>query len=158
MKPPIPLPRRAAPIRNIPKRRLGRRVVIRRRANRSRPFLFGSAWLNFSPTTPAPPTFLELARNQSGYGGEASSAFNRGVTAYQNADLESAQTAFEQAVAARSDYADAWAWLGRIHFDKGEYSDAASDYRQALTIVPDNASYRFFAEEAARLAGDEVNN
>ena len=95
--------------------------------------------------------FLELAQNQSGYGGEASSAFNRGVTAYQNADLESAQTAFEQAVAARSDYADAWAWLGRIHFDRGEYSDAASDYRQALTIVPDNASYRFFAEEAARL-------
>ena len=98
--------------------------------------------------------FLEQAQNQGGYGVEASSAFNRGVTAYQNADLESAQTAFEQAVAVRSNYADAWAWLGRIHFDKGEYSDAASDYRQALTIVPDNTSYRFFAEEAARLANN----
>ena len=102
--------------------------------------------------------FLDLARNQSGYGAEASSAFNRGVSAYQNANLEAAQAAFEEAVAARSTYADAWAWLGRIHFDRGEYSAAASDYRRALALVPDDASYRFFAEEAARLAGDEVSN
>ena len=102
--------------------------------------------------------FLELARNQSGYGAEASSAFNRGLTAYQNANLEAAQAAFEEAVAARSTYADAWAWLGRIHFDEGEYSAAASDYRRALALVPDNTSYRFFAEEAARLADDEANS
>ncbi len=102
--------------------------------------------------------FLELARNQSGYGAEASSAFNRGVSAYQNANLEAAQTAFEAAVAARSTYADAWAWLGRIHFDRGEYSAAASDYRRALALVPDDNSYRFFAEEAARLADDEASN
>ena len=102
--------------------------------------------------------FLELARNQSGYGAEASSAFNRGVSAYQNANLEAAQVAFEAAAAARPNYADAWAWLGRIHFDRGEYSASASDYRRALAIVPDNNSYRFFAEEAARLADDEASN
>ncbi len=102
--------------------------------------------------------FLELARNQSGYGTEASSAFNRGLTAYQNANLEAAQAAFEEAVAARSTYADAWAWLGRIHFDRGEYNASASDYRRALALVPDDTSYRFFAEEAARLADDEASN
>ncbi len=102
--------------------------------------------------------FLDLARNQSGYGAEAVSAFNRGVSAYQNVNLEAAQTAFEAAVAARSTYADAWAWLGRIHFDRGEYSAAASDYRRALALVPDDNSYRFFAEEAARLADDEASN
>ena len=102
--------------------------------------------------------FLELARNQSGYGAEAVSAFNRGVSAYQNANLDTAQAAFEEAVAVRSTYADAWAWLGRIHFDRGQYSAAASDYRRALALVPDNTSYRFFAEEAARLADDEASN
>ena len=102
--------------------------------------------------------FLELARNQSGYGVEASSAFNRGVSAYQNADLRAAQAAFEEAVAARDSYADAWAWLGRIHFDRSEYSASADDYRRALELVPDNNAYRFFAEEAARLADDETSN
>ena len=101
--------------------------------------------------------FLDLARNQSGYGAEAVSAFNRGVSAYQNANLEAAQAAFEAAVAARSTYADAWAWLGRIHLDRGEYSAASSDYSRALALVPDNTSYQFFAEEAARLA-DEASN
>jgi len=96
--------------------------------------------------------FLEEARAQSGFAPEAVSAFNRGVSAYGVADLEAAQAAFEEAVALDPSYADAWGWLGRIHFERGEYGAAAEAYARALELQPNSETYRFFQQEALRLA------
>lgn len=97
--------------------------------------------------------FLQLARNQVRYGGEAAGAFMQGVERYQLAQLPAALEAFRQAVAENPRYLDAWAWLGRVYFELGDYAEAAAAYERALALAPDNEAYRFFAEEARRLGG-----
>lgn len=99
--------------------------------------------------------FLQLARNQVRYGAEAASAFAQGVERYQLAQLQGALAAFRQAVAENPNYLEAWAWLGRVYFELADYAEAAAAYEQALALAPDNEAFRFFAEEARRLAGLE---
>ena len=95
---------------------------------------------------------LELARDQLEHGVAAASALARGLRSYQLADFEHAREAFEEAVEANPAYAEAWGWLARVAFDQGQYAQAADHYRRAADLEPDNEAYRFFAEEAARLA------
>lgn len=97
--------------------------------------------------------FLEAARSQQAIGEGASEAFNAGVGAYGQADLEGARRAFETAVAEAPNYADAWGWLGRLAFEGGRYGEAAELYGRALGLEPGNATYRFFEAEARRLGG-----
>jgi len=99
--------------------------------------------------------FLQLARNQVRYGAEAASAFAQGVERYQLAQLQGALAAFRQAVAENPRYLEAWAWLGRVYFELGDYAEAAAAYEQALALAPDNEAFHFFANEARRLAGLE---
>ena len=95
--------------------------------------------------------FLETARAQQAISGGAVQAFDKGVQAYQQADLKAAQSAFETATTAAPNYADAWGWLGRLAFEGGRYGEAEAAYGRALGLEPDNATYRFFAAEAKRL-------
>ncbi len=95
--------------------------------------------------------FLETARAQQAIGEGAVQAFDEGVRAYQQADPEAAQQAFETATNEAPNYADAWGWLGRLAFEGGRYGEAAAAYEKALELEPDNTTYRFFAAEARRL-------
>lgn len=96
--------------------------------------------------------FLDLAREQARYGGDAAGAFLRGLETYQLGHLTEAENYFLQATEQSPNYADAWAWLGRINFELAEFKQAADYYGRALELAPNNDDYRFFAQEAARLA------
>ena len=100
------------------------------------------------------PYFLGLARDQARFGAAAASAFSQGLSSYQLADYAEAEAGFRRATEANPDYADAWGWLGRVYFDRAEYARAADAYGRALELEPDDDSYIFFAEEAARLAAE----
>ena len=104
-----------------------------------------------SPDDESARYFLETARSQEAIGEGAVQAFDMGVAAYQQADLETAQRAFETATNEAPNYADAWGWLGRLAFEGGRYAEAAAAYEEALGLEPDNSTYRFFAAEAKRL-------
>lgn len=95
--------------------------------------------------------FLEAARSQAGVPEGAVQAFNEGVKAYGEADLERAQELFEAAVGDDPGYAEAWGWLGRLAFEGGRYDEAEAAYTRALELEPDNTTYRFFQAEAERL-------
>ena len=95
--------------------------------------------------------FLAAAQAQKDIGTAAASAFNEGVKAYGEADLNAAQAAFETATERAPGYAEAWGWLGRLAFEGGRYGEARAAYKRALGLEPGNASYRFFEAEAARL-------
>lgn len=96
--------------------------------------------------------FLEAAQNQQQLGSGAASAFNQGVQAYQEADLNAAEAAFRRATQENPAYADAWGWLGRLAFEGQRYAEAATAYSRAAALEPDNSTFSFFLSEAERLA------
>lgn len=96
--------------------------------------------------------FRQLSEDQLTFGVDAASAFSQGLSNYDLARFDEAEQAFLRATDANPDYADAWAWLGRIAFDQANFAEAARYYERASDLEPDNEAYRFFAGEAARLA------
>lgn len=108
--------------------------------------------LRLDPADERAEYFLGQAQNQLSYGIEAGEAFTRAVRAYQLGELDTAEAAFAEAVAANDDFAAAWGWLGRIAFAERRFEDAASAYARAAELRPDNEDYAFFAAEAERLA------
>ena len=98
--------------------------------------------------------FLKLAREAKTYGLAAARAFFRGVAAYERGDLEAARTAFEAAVRENPDYAKAWKWLGRVHYEAGRFGEAARAYERALELNPGDAQAKYFYRLAKRAAGE----
>lgn len=96
--------------------------------------------------------FLQLARDQAEYGTDAVNEFRAGVRFYEEGDLVRARERFARATSLNPEYAEAWAWLGRVEFDREDYGDARSFYRRALDEAPGNDTYRYFFEEAGRRA------
>lgn len=99
--------------------------------------------------------FLELARDQAAHGPEAVTEFRAGVRLYEEGDLVRARERFARATSLNPAYAEAWAWLGRVEFERGDYDDARSFYGRALEHAPDDATYRYFHDEAGRRAAAE---
>jgi tetratricopeptide (TPR) repeat protein len=97
--------------------------------------------------------FLLLARKQISGDTPSGEAFMQGITYYQQNDFINAERAFREAVQADNNFADAWGWLGRVYFTVANYPEAATAYARAAQLAPDNSDYRFFADEAKRLAG-----
>jgi tetratricopeptide (TPR) repeat protein len=97
--------------------------------------------------------FLDLSRAQARWGIEAANAFYAGVAAYEAGDMAQARNSFATATARNADYAEAWAWLGRVAFEGGNYQDAYSAYSRAATLQPTNDTYSWFRKESQRLAG-----
>ncbi len=95
--------------------------------------------------------FLRLADVQTKAGVEAGSVFLEGVAAFEAARLNDAETLFQQALTDNPNFADAWGWLGRVHFSLGDYVKAADEYGKAYQLEPTNDAYRYFANEALRL-------
>lgn len=94
--------------------------------------------------------FLELAREQAQWGSGAVVAFREGVSFHEEGALERARERFARATSLNSEYTEAWAWLGRVAFETGNYRDALTYYRRAVRLAPENETYRYFMEEARR--------
>ena len=96
--------------------------------------------------------FLQLAQDQSTWGPEVANAFRAGVQAYETGDLSAAASQFERATSLRGDYAEAWAWRGRVAFEQGNYNASQDFYSRASSLQPTNETYRYFFEESERRA------
>jgi tetratricopeptide (TPR) repeat protein len=94
--------------------------------------------------------FLELAREQSVWGTRAVNAFREGVRFYEQGALERARERFARASSLNGAYPDAWAWLGRVAFERDNYRDARTFYQRASSLAPGNQTYAYFHEEAGR--------
>lgn len=117
-----------------------------------------SAWqtvVELSPGDAGAQYFLDLSRAQSRWGSEAANAFFNGVAAYESGQMTQARNAFAQATARNTDYAEAWAWLGRVAFEQGNYEDAYNAYSRAATLQPGNTTYSWFRQESQRLMNPE---
>ena len=97
--------------------------------------------------------FLKVARNQAQWGAEAYTAFEEGISAYNAGDTVGAEASFERATSLNADYAEAWAWLGRVNFEANAYRDAYDAFARANRLEPSSEAYRYFYGESARLAG-----
>lgn len=113
---------------------------------------FWEAVLRLDPTDKRAQDFLRLAEAEESYGIEAGSLFLEGVAAFEASNLTNAQTLFQEAIKANPDFAEAWAWLGRVHFTQGNYQEAATRYSKAAELEPNNEGYAFFATESRNLA------
>jgi len=96
--------------------------------------------------------FLQLARDQAEWGTRAVNAFREGVAHYERGDLRAAAERFARATTLNATYAAAWAWLGRVAFEQGEYVDARAAYANAAGLEPDNETYRYFLSRSIALA------
>ena len=94
--------------------------------------------------------FLELARDQARWGTRAVNAFREGVAFYEDGDFDRARERFSRATSLNSDYAEAWAWLGRVAFENEDYADARTYYQRASNLLPGNETYTYFFEESGR--------
>lgn len=98
--------------------------------------------------------FLQLAQAQARWGIDAANAFFEGVNRYDGGDMAQARTAFAEATARNPNYAEAWAWLGRVAYEQGHYEDAARAYGRAAALEPANETYRWFLQDSERRAGE----
>jgi tetratricopeptide (TPR) repeat protein len=109
--------------------------------------------LQLDPNDTRASYFLLLAKKQISGDTPSGEAFMEGVTYYQQNDFVNAERAFKSAVQSDATFADAWGWLGRVYFTVANYPEAATAYATAAQLAPSNSDYRFFADEAKRLAG-----
>jgi tetratricopeptide (TPR) repeat protein len=101
--------------------------------------------------------FLQLAQDQAKWGTQAVNAFYQGVDAYDKGNLQAAQQDFARATTLSADYPDAWAWLGRVAFEQGDYQNAAIFYGKAVALDPANNTYGYFYKESQRRQGGAVS-
>ena len=94
--------------------------------------------------------FRDLARDQARWGTDAANSFREGVSFYEAGSFTEARERFSRATVLNEAYAEAWAWLGRVEFEAGNYADARGYYGRALDIEPAFDTYRYFDEEAGR--------
>lgn len=118
-----------------------------------------AAWqtvVELDPADAGAQYFLDLSRAQARWGAEAANGFYSGVAAYEAGDMSQARNAFAQATARNSNYAEAWAWLGRVAFEQGNYEDAFNAYSRAFDLQPGNTNYSWFRRESQRLMSGEA--
>ena len=117
-----------------------------------------AAWrtvIELDPNAEGAEYFLELSQAQARWGVSAANAFYEGIAAYEANDLSQARNRFALATARNAQYAAAWAWLGRVHFEQEQYADANAAYSRALAIEPNNSNYGWFTRESERLMAPE---
>ncbi|MDO4263225.1 MAG: tetratricopeptide repeat protein [Deinococcus sp.] len=95
---------------------------------------------------------LGLTSEAEQYGLQATREFRRGYGLYTAGDRAGAEVAFRQATAVSPQYAKAWSWLGRVQYESGRYSEAATSYAQAVQLNPaDSAAAHFLRLSRAQL-------
>lgn len=113
---------------------------------------FWNAVLELDPNDARAAYFLQLARDQAEWGTRAVNAFREGVEHYERGDLRAAAERFARATTLNAAYATAWAWLGRVAFEQGEYVDARRAYANAAGLEPTNETYSYFLARSIALA------
>jgi tetratricopeptide (TPR) repeat protein len=98
--------------------------------------------------------FLKLSQDQAQWGVDAVNAFREGIALYEAGDLSRAGERFNRAVGRNEMYSEAWAWLGRVAFEQGDYTNATIYYQEATRLEPQNETYSYFFEESQRRAGN----
>lgn len=93
-------------------------------------------------------SFRDLARAQANWGSAAATYFFEGVRHYEANNLNQARLAFASATGENANYADAWAWLGRVNFEQRRFQDAARAYQRAANLEPNNSTYNYFLNES----------
>jgi tetratricopeptide (TPR) repeat protein len=96
--------------------------------------------------------FLELARDQATWGTRAVNVFREGIAFYEEGAAQAAAERFARATVLNPAYPMAWAWLGRMAFEAGDYADARRAYANAAGLAPDNETYRYFLAQSIALA------
>lgn len=92
--------------------------------------------------------YLERTRERLAVGVEAADAFERGVASYEAGDLTGALGAFEAALDANAEFADAAIWAGRTALELGLSEQAVRYWELATRLAPDDARARYFLEVA----------
>lgn len=100
--------------------------------------------------------FLKVARNQARWGVEAYTQFEQGIGLYNEGKPQEAQTRFARSTELNPNYAEAWAWLGRVNFEAERYTQAYAAFADAYRLEPGSDAYRYFYNEAGRLSGQNV--
>ncbi len=96
--------------------------------------------------------FAELARDQATWGTRAVNVFREGIAFYEEGAAQAAAERFARATVLNPAYPMAWAWLGRMAFEAGDYADARRAYANAAGLAPDNETYRYFLAQSIVLA------
>jgi tetratricopeptide (TPR) repeat protein len=97
---------------------------------------------------------LGVAREVAQFGAEASRAYRSGYELYTRGDKSGAAQAFVTAVTANQQFQKAWAWLGRVRFEMGDFKGAVEAYQRAVQLDPnDRVSAYNLRQAQAKLAG-----
>jgi len=99
--------------------------------------------------------FVELARDQAAWGTRAVNVFREGIALYEQGANQAAAERFARATVINPAYPMAWAWLGRVAFEAGDYVDARRAYANAAGLAPDNETYRYFLARSIELVEAE---
>jgi tetratricopeptide (TPR) repeat protein len=98
--------------------------------------------------------FLELAQQQAIWGTRAVTAFREGVAFYEAGRRGEAEERFARAAVLNPAYPEAWAWQGRVAFERGDYAQSARLYERAAQLEPRNQTYAYFRDESRRRLDD----
>jgi tetratricopeptide (TPR) repeat protein len=115
------------------------------------------AWttvVELDPTDARAAYFLDLSREQARWGTVTVTIFREGVAFYEQGMLTLAAERFERAAGLNPRYAAAWAWYGRVAYERFDYATASRAYANAVGLEPDNETYRYFLNQAIARSGN----
>ena len=87
---------------------------------------------------------LALAQEGQQYGLKAVQTFRTAYSKYAAGDRAGAEAGFLQATGENLTYAKAWAWLGRVRYERKDYAGAAEAYGRAVALDPNDKSSAYF--------------
>jgi tetratricopeptide (TPR) repeat protein len=99
-----------------------------------------SSWqkvLDIDPYYPRAQYFYTKVENSIKYGKEAYSHYEAGYNLYEQRLFEEAIYEYRQAVRYNSDFSSAYYWLGRIYYERGNYREAVSNWKEVLRLEPE---------------------
>jgi lipopolysaccharide biosynthesis regulator YciM len=76
------------------------------------------------------------AGGATGGGVSAAALFNQGIIAWNSSKIPEAKKAFEDAVKADPNFADAHYWLGMANLNQGKLQEAVPEFEAYLTLAP----------------------
>lgn len=100
---------------------------------------------------------LRFVEEAEKYGLQTVRTFRAAYNDYSKGDRKKAATGFQAAVIRNPQYAKAWSWLGRVHYEEQRFEQATSAYEKAVELDPaDKASVHFL--KMSRKASREESN